>query len=55
MTAAKAISCEAIRVACQNCSLRALCLPMGLALEEVDRINNIVKRSRPLFGGDHLF
>lgn len=55
MTAPKAISCEAIRVACENCSLRALCLPMSLTPEDVERLNNIIKRSRPLFGGDHLF
>jgi CRP/FNR family transcriptional regulator len=55
VTAPKAISCEAIRVACENCSLRALCLPMGLAPEDVDRLNNIIKRSRLLLWGDHLF
>jgi CRP/FNR family transcriptional regulator len=54
VTAPKAISCEAIRVACENCSLRALCLPMGLAPEDVDRLN-LIKHSRPLLGGDHLF
>jgi hypothetical protein len=28
---------------------------MGLAPEDVDRLDNIVKRSRPLLWGDHLF
>ena len=55
MTTPTAISCEAIRVACQNCALRALCLPMGLAPEDVDRLDNIIKRNRPLLGGEHLF
>jgi CRP/FNR family transcriptional regulator, anaerobic regulatory protein len=55
VTAPKAISCEAILVACESCSLRALCLPMGLALEDVDRLDSIVKHSRSLLGGDHLF
>ena len=32
-----------------------LCLPMGLAPEDVDRLDSIVKRSRPLHRGDHLF
>jgi CRP/FNR family transcriptional regulator len=55
LTAPKAISCEAIRVACENCALRALCLPMSLAPEDVDRLDNIIKRSRRLLWGDHLF
>lgn len=55
MTAPKAISCEAIRVACENCSLRVLCLPMGLAPADVARLDNIIKRSCPLHGEEHLF
>jgi CRP/FNR family transcriptional regulator len=55
LTAPKAISCEAVRVACENYALCALCLPMALAPEDVDRLDNTIKRSRPLFWGDHLF
>jgi CRP/FNR family transcriptional regulator len=51
----KVISFEHIKVACKNCSLGTLCLPMGLAPEDVERLDNIVKRSRPLHRGDHLF
>lgn len=51
----KVISFETIRVACKNCTLSTLCLPMGLEPEDVDRLDTIVKRSRPLHRGDHLF
>jgi CRP/FNR family transcriptional regulator len=51
----KVISFETIRVACKNCSLSTLCLPMGLTPEDVDRLDGIVKRSRPLHRGDYLF
>ena len=51
----KVISFETIRVACKNCSLSQLCLPVGLPPEDVERLDNIVKRSRPLHRGDHLF
>ncbi len=51
----KVISFETIRVACKNCSLSALCLPMGLASEDVERLDDIVKRTRPLHRGDYLF
>jgi len=49
------ISIEAVRVACRNCSLGALCLPMALAPADVDRLEDIVKHTRPLHRGDLLF
>lgn len=55
MTQRKVISFDTIRVACKNCSLSQLCLPMGLAPEDVERLDAIIKRSRPLHRGDHLF
>ncbi len=51
----RVISLENIKVACKNCSLNALCLPMGLTIEDVERLDNIVKRNRPLHRGDALF
>jgi CRP/FNR family transcriptional regulator, anaerobic regulatory protein len=51
----KIISFEHIKVACKNCSLAALCLPMGLTPEDVERLDGIVRRSRPLHRGDQLF
>jgi CRP/FNR family transcriptional regulator, anaerobic regulatory protein len=51
----KVISFETIRVACRNCTLGTLCLPVGLAPEDVERLDDIVKRSRPLHRGDYLF
>ena len=55
MTAPKAISCEAIRVACEHCSLGVLCLPMGLAWEDVARLDDIIERKRPLHRGEQVF
>jgi len=55
LTQRKVISFDTIRVACKNCSLSQLCLPMGLAPEDVERLDSIIKRSRPLHRGDHLF
>jgi CRP/FNR family transcriptional regulator, anaerobic regulatory protein len=51
----KVISFESIRVACKNCTLTALCLPMGLDPADVERLDGIVKRSRPLHRGDEVF
>jgi len=55
LTQRKVISFETIRVACKNCTLTQLCLPMGLSSEDVERLDSIVKRTRPLHRGDHLF
>jgi len=51
----KVISFEHIKVACKNCSLGVLCLPMGLDADDVERLDSIIKRNRPLHRGDHLF
>ena len=55
MTVPKVISFEALRVACKNCSLATLCLPMGLTSDDVERLDGIVKRARPLHRGDYVF
>lgn len=55
LTQSTVISLESIRVACRNCTLTSLCLPMGLAPEDVERLDDIVKRTRPLHRGDVLF
>jgi len=55
LTERKVISFETIRVACKNCSLATLCLPMGLDSDDVERLDGIVKRARPLHRGDYLF
>jgi CRP/FNR family transcriptional regulator, anaerobic regulatory protein len=51
----KVMSFDGIRIACRNCSLSTLCLPLGLAPEEVERLDGIVRRNRPLHRGDYLF
>ena len=51
----KVISFQNIKIACRNCSLATLCLPMGLSAEDIEKLDQIVKRNRPLHRGDHLF
>ncbi len=33
---------------CKDCSLAALCLPISLNMEDMDALDEIVKRGRPL-------
>jgi CRP/FNR family transcriptional regulator len=44
-----------LRVACSNCSLRELCLPIGLSPDELNRLEQIVATRRRLHRGDALF
>ena len=43
------------KVACQDCNLFELCLPIGLQDEDLDRLDNIINRRKPLQRGSHLF
>ena len=44
-----------LRVACSNCNLRELCLPVGLSSEELDRVEQIVATRRKIRRGEALF
>jgi CRP/FNR family transcriptional regulator len=51
----KIITFDNLKIACRNCSLVTLCLPMNLDPEDVEKLDHIVKRNRPQHRGDHLF
>ena len=42
-------------VSCSDCRLSELCLPIALSEIEIDQLDDIVQRGRPLNKGDHLF
>ncbi len=46
---------ESIKVACSNCNLRELCLPLGLNAQELVRIDEIVATRRTVKRGTSLF
>jgi CRP/FNR family transcriptional regulator, anaerobic regulatory protein len=49
------ISISDIRVACKDCSLFQLCLPIGVHEGDLELLDRIIKRRRPFRRGDHLF
>jgi CRP/FNR family transcriptional regulator len=51
----KVVSLKDIRIACQECSLIEICLPVGIGHSDLDRLDSIIDRKRPLPRGDHLF
>ena len=44
-----------LKVSCHACTLAELCLPRGLDETEIERLDGIVERHRPLPRGEHLF
>ena len=50
-----AITPHSIKVACSNCNLRELCMPMGLSETELTRLDAVVAIRRKIKRGDTLF
>ena len=46
---------QTIKVACSNCNMRELCMPMGLSNDDLDRIDDLVTTRRKIKRGDVLF
>jgi len=40
---------------CQNCSISELCLPFSLNAVELDTLDNIIDRKRPIHKGEQIF
>src|SRR5574343_1922669 len=49
------ISLSVIKTACSNCNLPELCLPFGLNLDELERLDDLVSTRRRIKRGDHLY
>lgn len=46
---------SSLKAACASCSLRELCLPMGLDKSDMDRLDKIISRRQRLSSGQHLY
>jgi CRP/FNR family transcriptional regulator len=51
----KVIDIASIKQACSGCNLYQLCLPMGIGGDDIQRLDALVKRHRPLGRGCHVF
>jgi len=54
-TAAIPIRLEPFKVACSSCNLRELCLPLGMSVEQMDRLDAMVATRHTVAKGDALF
>ena len=49
------VTLSVIKTACSNCNLRELCLPYGLSIDELERLDDLVSTRRRVKRGDHLY
>lgn len=43
------------KTSCGNCRLNTICLPISLHIDDIDRLNGIIQRGRPLQRGEFLY
>lgn len=55
MTSETVINLKQLKVACKDCRLGEICLPRGLVQSEMDKLDSIVGRGRPLTRGETLY
>ncbi len=46
---------QRLRVACRECTLFQLCLPVGVSESDLDILESIIRRRRPVQRGEYLF
>ncbi|WP_051305099.1 fumarate/nitrate reduction transcriptional regulator Fnr [Chitinilyticum litopenaei] len=49
------VSFRTLRQSCSNCSLRELCLPVGLDQDELKQLDAIISQGRPIKRGEALY
>ena len=42
-------------VNCADCRLATICLPISLQLEDINKLDDIIQRGRPVHRGDHVY
>ncbi len=43
------------QVNCNNCRLSTICLPLALESDDIDKLDKIIQRGRPMQRNDHLY
>ncbi len=49
------VNLKKVQNICEQCGIYRLCLPMGLSSGDLDQLDDIIKRSRPLKKGEYIF
>jgi len=51
----KVVDLHMVKVACKECSLHQLCLPRSINGSDLEKLDNIIERKKPLKRNEHLF
>lgn len=51
----RVISISSIKAACKDCTLRELCLPLGLSESDLNTLDKVIRRRRTLREGETLY
>jgi len=43
------------QINCGNCRLNTICLPISLQVDDIDKLDDIIQRGRPLQKGEHIY
>ena len=43
------------QVSCGNCRLNSICLPLALESDDIEQLDDIIQRSKPLQKSQHLY
>ncbi|MEJ2794193.1 fumarate/nitrate reduction transcriptional regulator Fnr [Iodobacter sp. LRB] len=54
-TPVRDLSLKHLRQSCVNCSLRELCLPIGLSTEEMRELDTLITQAKPIKRGEALY
>jgi CRP/FNR family transcriptional regulator, anaerobic regulatory protein len=49
------LNLQKLKTTCSSCSLRELCLPLGLSQADIDRLDSLVRVRRPYKKGQHVY
>lgn len=52
---AQVVSLASVKAACEDCSLRELCLPLGLEKEDLSTLSNMIRRTRKFKKGEFIY
>lgn len=52
---AQPITLAVIKTACSNCNLQELCLPLGLSMDEIEKLDDLVSTRKRIKRGEHLY
>ena len=44
-----------IQASCADCNLKGLCLPIAMDIKDIDKVDEVIRRSRPIQPGEHIY